>query len=102
MPPPKSKERRRTQRQSLGRLANMFVGDDEPPTPCLVHDFSDEGVRVTTLPGFSIPDTFLLRFLGNGLLKNGTYRVVWRNGHNVGAKLVDDVEEDHPPLHEIA
>jgi len=86
---PKPVERRRTQRYDLGRLAAMYVGNDDIPRHCIVNDFSEEGVRITS-HGFGVPNEFVLRFSNEGRLKNGMYKVIWRNQLIVGAKFVGD------------
>ena len=54
---------------------------------CLVKDYSDGGVGLFAI-GFDIPDEFALLSPPNGPAQNGNYKVVWRLGRNVGAKLV--------------
>jgi len=84
-------ERRQESRHPLERLAKIIQpGDGTPPRYCLVTDISDGGVRINTY-GFNVPDEFKLFFSGPGLTQNGAYRVVWRRGRYVGAKLVSDV-----------
>ena len=77
-------EKRRTARYGLGRLAAMFIGDDAVPHYCVVSDFSEGGVRVNA-NGTKIPDQFVLVFASSLPHKNGTYKVVRRNGNIVGA-----------------
>jgi hypothetical protein len=38
--------------------------------------------------GIRIPDEFVLHFSGGGHFKDGTYKVIWRNGPIVGAALI--------------
>ena len=60
------KERRRSPRHQLGRVAAIMFGQDEEHS-CLVKDFSDGGVRLQ-LNGFEIPpDDFALLFAPNEL-----------------------------------
>ena len=80
-------ERRQTPRHRLGRLATMVLGDDVPSRLCLVSDLSEGGVRVNA-NGIRIPDEFVLHFSGSGHFKDGTYKVIWRNGSIVGAALI--------------
>jgi PilZ domain-containing protein len=75
------KERRRTPRHQLGRVAAILCGPGEERT-CLVKDFSDGGVRLQ-LNGFKIPDDFALLFAPNELAQSGRYKVVWRLGSQV-------------------
>jgi hypothetical protein len=82
-------ERRATQRYPLDRLAKIQVGPDIPPLYCLVTDTSEGGVRINfDVNGFEIPDEFMLLLAGDGPARAGKYRVTWRIGQEVGAKLV--------------
>ena len=80
------KERRRSPRHQLGRVAAILCGPGEERS-CLVKDFSDGGVRLQ-LNGFEIPDDFALVFAPNELAQSGRYKVVWRLGNDVGAKFI--------------
>src|ERR1700731_3266968 len=80
------KERRRSPRHQLGRVAAILCGPGEERS-CLVKDFSDGGVRLQ-LNGFEIPDDFALIFAPNELAHSGRYKVVWRLGNDVGAKFI--------------
>lgn len=87
-------ERRRSPRQRLGRLATMKLGIGIPPRFVLVTNSSAEGVRLQ-LNGFETFDEFVLLFHGNGgPARDGTYKVVWRQGQDVGAKFVNPVTEN--------
>ena len=61
------RERRRTLRHQLGRVAAILCRPGEERS-CLVKDFSDGGVRLQ-LDGFEIPDDFALVFAPNELRK---------------------------------
>jgi hypothetical protein len=80
------KERRRTPRRQLGRVAAILCGPGEERS-CLVKDFSDGGMRLQ-LNGYEIPDDFALVFAPNELAQSGRYKVVWRLGNDVGAKFL--------------
>jgi PilZ domain len=85
----KSNERRDVSRHPLERLAKLQFGyEDSHGYYCLITDISDGGVRLNTL-GLEIPDEFVLLLSGDGPAKDGRYRVVWRDGNEVGAKLVN-------------
>jgi hypothetical protein len=58
-----------------------------PPRYCLITDLSDVGVRINAF-GSKIPDEFVLLLSGDGPARDGTYRVIWRIGHDVGARYV--------------
>jgi len=76
--------RRRTVRRRLGHIAIIMAEPDAAPHHCLVIDISDGGVRVSTSHDFDVPNQFTLRRSG----KEATYKVIWRQGRQVGAKLV--------------
>jgi hypothetical protein len=85
-------ERRRAPRQRLGKLATIKLGIGLAPRYCLVSDISDEGVRIN---GYEVLDEFVLIFPENGAAgQSGTYKVVWRNGQDVGAKFVSAVTQN--------
>jgi hypothetical protein len=84
----KREDRRGTARYPLERLAKIQVGYDSPPTYCLVTDISEGGVRIR-LNGLEAPDEFVLFLSGDGPAKDGRYRVIWRLGNEIGAKLVN-------------
>ena len=52
---------------------------------CVVIDMSDSGVRLH-VAGFDVPDEFVLLLSGNGV-RESKYKVVWRRGHELGAKF---------------
>jgi hypothetical protein len=83
----RSEERRQTPRHGHARLAKIQLDNDSPPLYCIVTDTSDGGVRVHA-NGFHVPDQFRLLITGDGPFQNGDYRVIWRLGQEVGAKLV--------------
>ena len=68
-------------------LSPTGIGAAGEEHSCLVKDFSDGGVRLQ-LNGFEIPDDFALFFAPNELARSGRYKVVWRLGKDVGAKLI--------------
>ena len=70
----------------------MHIGEEGPVRYCLVKDYSDGGVRINT-NGFKFPDEFVLRFPSDDNGHNGTYRVMWRVGQDIGARLVNEDSE---------
>jgi hypothetical protein len=84
---PKVEEKRGSPRYPLERLAKIQLREGTPPRYCLITDISDGGVRVNTF-GFDVPDEFVLLLSGDGPARDGAYKVIWRVGHDVGAKLV--------------
>ena len=77
-------DRRRALRRPLGHLGIIRTEPGATPRYCLVIDDSDEGVQVSTSHDFEVPDEFVLRLSG----KEAAYKVVWRKGRQVGAKLL--------------
>ncbi len=69
------------QRSSSGCIA---------PRYCLVTNVSEEGVRLR-LNGIEVIDEFVLLFPGDSPARDGTYKVVWRQGCDVGAKFISSV-----------
>jgi hypothetical protein len=87
-------ERRRSPRQRLGRLATLKAGVGIPPRYVLITNTSAEGVRLQ-LNGIDLLDDFVLLFHGNGgAARDGTYKLVWRQGQDAGAKFVSDVTQN--------
>jgi len=86
-------EKRRAPRHRLGRLATIKLGVGIAPRYCLVTNVSAEGVRLQ-LNGIDVIDEFVLLFPGESLAKDGTYKVVWRQGQDVGAKFVSAVTQN--------
>jgi len=68
-------DRRRTLRRPLGHLAVIMA---EPGAPLSTPP------RVSTSHDFEVPNLFILRLSG----EEATYKVIWRKGRQVGAKLV--------------
>ena len=91
---PATEERRRTPRHRLGRLATIKLGIGMEPRYVLVTNASAEGVRLQ-LNGIEPRDEFVLLFHGNGgEARDGTYKLIWRHGQDVGAKYVSDVTQN--------
>jgi hypothetical protein len=86
-------DRRRSPRHRLGQLATIKLGIGIAPRYCLVTNISAEGVRIH-VNGFEVLDEFVLLFPANVAGRDGTYKVVWRNGHDLGAKFVSAVAQN--------
>ena len=87
-------ELRRSPRQRLGRLATIKLGAGMPPRCVLVTNVSEDGVRLL-LNGIEMIDEFVLLFHGNGgEAQDGTYKLVWRQGQDVGAKFLSTVTQN--------
>jgi hypothetical protein len=80
-------ERRHIPRHRLGNLATIKLGIGIAPRYCLVSNVSIEGVRIH-VNGFEVLDEFVLLFPEGTEGQSGTYKVVWRNGPDVGAKFL--------------
>jgi hypothetical protein len=83
-------ERRQSPRRRLSRLAKIQLGTDTVEHHCLVTDSSEGGVRLY-VDGFDVPDEFVLLLSGDCTAREGTYRVVWRLGQEIGAMFVSVV-----------
>jgi len=88
-----SEEKRRARRQRVEYLATMVTNRGTPSHYCLVTELSDGGVRISAI-GYKVPDEFGLRLTGQAIPKR--YQVVWRIGHDVGAKLIDPAPSPAP------
>ncbi len=88
---PSTGERRQTPRQELRRVARILSGNGAPPYYCLVVNISDGGVRVSTKSNYKVPERFTLSFPGSPD-EDGTYKVIWRMGCDVGAMRIKDRE----------
>jgi hypothetical protein len=86
-------EKRRSPRHRLGRLATTKLGVGIAPRYCLVTNISEEGVRLQ-LNGIEVLEDFVLLFPGEKPGRDGTYRAVWRNGNDVGAKFISDITQN--------
>jgi hypothetical protein len=83
-------ERRRSPRLPLHRAAKIKLGVGILAHDCVVIDVSDSGVRLH-VAGFDVPDEFLLLLSGDGVVRESKYKVVWRRGHELGARFVSVV-----------
>src|SRR5580704_6734889 len=54
---------------------------------CHIIEISDRGVRLH-VKGLHLPDEFVLLTSGNGIVRENTYKVISRRGHQVSAKFV--------------
>jgi hypothetical protein len=80
-------QQRQSSRHPLRRLAKITPPKGGPSQLCMVTNMSDGGVRLQVL-GAEIPDEFLLTLCGEQAADAGKYKVVWRLGADVGAKLM--------------
>ena len=80
-------ERRKAPRRLINRLAKIQSGVGTLPRDCLITDISMGGVRLH-VEGYDVPDDFVLLLSGEGVAKECNYQVVWRLGHEIGARFV--------------
>jgi hypothetical protein len=83
----KAPERRRAPRRLINRVAKIQIASGTLPRDCLVTDLSTGGVRLH-VAGFDVPDDFVLLLSGDNVAKECNYQVVWRLGHEIGARFV--------------
>ncbi|HEX3936032.1 MAG TPA: PilZ domain-containing protein [Xanthobacteraceae bacterium] len=80
-------DRREAPRRLINRLAKIQFGSGALPRDCLITDISTGGVRLH-VEGYDVPDRFVLLLSGEGLAKECSYQVVWRLGHEIGARFI--------------
>jgi hypothetical protein len=82
-------EKRKSKRQPISRNAKLQLPGGSLPRDCLVTDISDGGVRLH-VEGVDVPEQFAaLLSIGDGTPKWRHCKVVWKLGHEVGAKFTD-------------
>lgn len=92
------KDRREHARVEWVSPGRIDFGDGSPPLICLVHDLSNGGARLTSLPPDGLPDTFKL-WLAPGRGPSPECRVVWRSKRAIGVAFLEpfintkDIEE---------
>jgi|SRR4051794_13748741 hypothetical protein len=80
------KDKRTSPRRAISRLAKIEVGS--LLCGCLITDISEGGVRLY-VEGVAVPETFvLLATDDNGCIQPRDCQVIWRLGHELGAKYV--------------
>jgi hypothetical protein len=88
----KPHERRRAPRRVINRMAKLQAGNGTLPRDCLVTDISDGGVRLH-VEGLDVPEDFVLLLSGEHVAdEERHYKVMWRLGHEIGAKFVRSVK----------
>ena len=81
-------ERRQSRRRHINRTAKIQLASGALPLDCIITDISEGGVRLD-IKGLDVPDDFVLLLAGDGATCNEfAYRVVWRLGHEIGARFV--------------
>lgn len=80
------KERRKTPRRAINRVAQFYTGAGALPRSCLITDISDSGARLYCESG--MPDTFILSVFDAGSEMRRDCRVVWRLGGELGIEFL--------------
>jgi hypothetical protein len=83
---PDGKDNRQSARRPLVNMTKMRTAGDAPLRDCLILDISDEGVRLY-VGGLTVPDQFAL-LIGEDVVTERTYQVIWRRDREIGARLV--------------
>jgi PilZ domain len=83
----KSVDRRQARRRLINRIGKIQIGNGTLPRDCLITDISTGGVRLH-VEGFEVPNDFVLFLCGEDVVKECNYQVVWRLGHEIGARFV--------------
>jgi len=85
-------ERRGATRRHVFHTVKMLIGADTAPRDCLILGISDGGVRLYVV-GFDVPDEFvLLPSDDDGIEEQNKFKVVWRQGNEVGAEFVSIIQ----------
>ncbi len=84
--------RRREARQRYYRPAKIKLAAGARACDCAVVDISDGGVRLN-VEGLDVPDEFMLLISNDRKVEARAYKVVWRFGNELGAKLVSSVDQ---------
>ncbi len=80
------KERRKTPRRAINRVAQYYTGAGALPRSCFITDISESGARLYCDSG--MPDTFILSVFNDGGEMRRDCRVVWRLGGELGIEFV--------------
>jgi hypothetical protein len=80
-------EERRPSHRRHYRVAKIEFEAGIHARGCHLIEISDSGVRLH-FKGLHIPDEFVLLTSGNGIVRENTYKVTSRRGHQVSAKFV--------------
>jgi hypothetical protein len=80
------KERRKSHRRAISRIAKIQVANDALARECVVTDISEGGVRLH-VQGIDVPEAFVLLFDDGTGTRPRDCTVVWRLGYELGAKF---------------
>jgi hypothetical protein len=88
-------ERRKSHRRAVSIPARIEITIGAPPLDCLITDLSDAGVRLY-VETVEIPDRFVLWFSADSRsARPRDCSVVWRLGHEIGARFTNVHGRDH-------
>ena len=82
----KLKERRKSARRSIDRVAQFYSEAGQLPRTCMVTNISDSGARLYS--DVDMPPHFTLVVSGEGVALRHECRVVWRLGGELGVEFV--------------
>jgi hypothetical protein len=86
------REKHKSIPQPTSRYAKLQLPGGSLPRDCLVTDISDVGVRLH-VQGVDVPEQFVVVLsLADGKPMSRACEVVWRLGHEVGAKFTDSLD----------
>jgi hypothetical protein len=83
---PALRERRKTPRRAINRVAQYYAGTGSLPRSCFITDLSDSGARLYSEA--EMPDAFLLSVSNESGEVRRECRVVWRLGGELGVEFV--------------
>ena len=83
-----SEERRKHHRVQWVSPGRIDFGDGSPPLMCLVHDLSNGGAKLTSLPPDTLPNKFTLR-LAPARRPSPECKIVWRSKRAVGVAFLE-------------
>ena len=90
---------RRTPRRVISSVAQIHVANGTLPHECLITDISTGGVRLN-VGDYAVPDDFVLVLSSQDGTKECNYQVVWRLGHEIGARFVSLVRRSTAVAHD--
>ena len=80
------KERRKSPRHVINRMAQFHSEVCPMPRPILLTDISERGARLFT--DIDMPPTFVLAVSGEGVNERRDCRIVWKLGGEIGVEFV--------------
>lgn len=81
------KERRKTSRRLVNRVAQFYTEAGQLPRTCMVTNISDTGARLFSET--DMPPRFILALSGEGVNSRHECRVVWRLGGELGVEFIE-------------